>query len=46
MTEAWDLYGSVQYVNLGHYDQSESDRDAVADFDDSIYFSFGVGYRF
>ena len=46
LREQWDLYGSVQYVNLGHYEQSDADRDAVVDFDDSIYFSVGVGYRF
>jgi len=46
LSERWDLYGSIQYVNLGHYDQSEADKQAVIDFDDSIFFSLGAGYRF
>ena len=46
LSERWSAAGSVQYQNLGTYDQTFGTRSARLDLSSSILFTIGLSYNF
>jgi hypothetical protein len=46
LDEHWSAAGSVQYQNLGTYDQTFGTRKAELDLSESLFFTIGLSYDF